>query len=357
MLKQIKVALDISPLKDGNANRGMGYYVRNLLTAMKSEISSNSDFQNFKIFEITDHGSRITNYDLLHIPYFNPFSPSYPIHPQIPTIITIPDLIPVEFKKHYPVGIKGTVNWYRQKLFLKNIPYILTISHNSKYSIHKFTGYPLDRIYVTWLAAANHFKPETSKTKLKQIKEKYHLPNKFVLYVGDINWNKNIPRLVTACLGLKYPLVIVGSAATRKNVTNHPWNQDLLWVQSKAKELILTGFVPDEDISAIYSLATVYCQPSYSEGFGLPLVEAMKTGCPISYSQEPTCQEIMDYHGDFFDPHSTDSLKNCLKRLWLNQKLREKLAKEGLKHAQVYDWKLTAVQTLTLYLQIYHENY
>ncbi|MFA6518453.1 MAG: glycosyltransferase family 1 protein [Candidatus Shapirobacteria bacterium] len=357
MAKQIKVALDISPLKDGNANRGMGYYVRNLLTAMQSQISSNPNFKNFKISEVRNWKLEIGNFDLLHIPYFNPFSPSYPIHLQIPTVITVPDLIPIAYKKHYTVGIKGTLNWWRQKLFLKNIPYIITIAHSQKYIIHKITGYPLDRIYVTWLAAASHFKPETSKIKLNQIKKKYNLPDKFVLYVGDINWNKNIPRLVSSCLDLKYPLVIVGSSATRKNITDHPWNQDLLWVQSHSNQITLTGFVPDEDIPVIYSLATIYCQPSYSEGFGLPLVEAMKTGCPVSYSQEPTCQEIMDYHGDFFDPNSTAGLKDSLKRLWSDPELRKKLAIEGLKHSQIFDWKLTAIQTLTLYSQIYHENH
>ena len=240
---------------------------------------------------------------------------------------------------------------------------MLTISHTSKYSIHRLTGYPLDRIYVTWPAAANHFRPETSKAKLKQIKEKYHLPDKFVLYVGDINWNKNIPRLVTACLDLKYPLVIVGSAAIKKDVSDHPWNQDLLWLQTKAlahqrtSELILTGFVPDDELPAIYSLATIYCQPSYSEGFGLPLVEAAKSGCPVIYSQEPACQEIMDYNGDFFNPYSTVDLKKSLTKVWQSQKYQRQLAKAGLKRAKIFDWKFTAIQTLSLYSQILNENH
>ncbi|HBP51676.1 TPA: hypothetical protein DD455_05090, partial [Candidatus Shapirobacteria bacterium] len=222
-------------------------------------------------------------------------------------------------------------------------------SHSAKYQILDHINYPPSDIYTTYEGATSNFKKISDKKKLNLIKKKYNLPEKFVLYVGDINWNKNIPNLVKACLKLKYPLVIVGSSAVKK-APNHPWTQDLLWLQSQKSPLIkLLGFVPDEDISYVYNLATLYCQPSYSEGFGIPLVEAMQSGTPVCYSQESCLPEIMDFNGEYFDPYLPGSLESKLVKLWSNAKLRQKYSLLGLIRAQYFSWKTTALQTLALY--------
>ena len=154
---------------------------------------------------------------------------------------------------------------------------------------------------------------------------------------------------------MKYPLVIVGSSATKKDVPNHPWTQDLLWLQSKAltlqnsKNLILTGFVQDDDLPHIYNLATIYCQPSFAEGFGLPLVQAIQSGCPVAYSQDSCLDEIMESNGLKFNPHSQTELENVLKEFWDSKEIRQKYAKLGLNHSKKFNWKYTAQQTLALY--------
>lgn len=342
-----KIAIDISPTIDGNAVRGMGYYVKNLVTSLQSEIKTNPNFKHWQIALITDHHSLVTNhYDLIHYPYFDPYQLTLPAKLSIPTIVTVPDLIPRQFKKHFPVGLKGEIKWSIQRHRLRQVKYIITISSYSKHVIKDIIGYPEDRIYVTWLAANKSFKPRPPST---QIRQKYHLPQKFVLYIGDINWNKNIPNLVKACLSLKYPLVIAGSAASQQ-VVNHPWTQDILWLQQQKSPLIhLLGFVPDNDKSALYNLATLYCQPSYAEGFGLPPLEAVQSGCPVAYSQETSLPEIMNFSGEFFNPYSITSIKQALKKLWTNPTLRQKYIKLGLKHAKIFDWQYTARQTLSVY--------
>ncbi|MDD2482704.1 MAG: glycosyltransferase [Candidatus Shapirobacteria bacterium] len=150
---------------------------------------------------------------------------------------------------------------------------------------------------------------------------------------------------------------MVGSSAVKKDVPNHPWTQDLLWLQSKSREaeiqrtreLILPGFVPDEDLPYFYNLATIYCQPSFAEGFGLPLVQAMKSGCPVAYSQDSCLDEIMDSNGLKFNPHSQKDLEKSLVQFWNDNDLRQKYIKLGLIHAKNFDWKYTAIQTLALY--------
>jgi glycosyltransferase involved in cell wall biosynthesis len=356
--KKYNIAIDISPLSDSNSTRGVGFYTKNLIAALQHETKTNPDYKNFNIQLITNNN--LNGYDLVHYPFFDPFKKTL-IPNDISTIVTIHDLIPREFKKHFPVGLKGEINWQIQKYNLLKTDYIITVSNYSKFSIHKITKYPLDHIYVTYEAPS--FKvPKFNSSLAKKIKTKYHLPNKFILFVGDVNWNKNIPSLVTACLKLNYPLVIVGKSASDLNTPDHPWTHDILWLQHQASinNLIkLVGFIPDVELPYFYKLATLYCQPSFAEGFGLTPVEAMACGCPVVYSQESSLWEVMDFNGLFFDPHSHIDLEQSLKNMWTNNKLRQKYSLLGLKRATYFNWQYTALQTLSVYqlaLQNSHEK-
>ena len=352
-----KIAIDISPTIDGNSIRGVGYYTNQLVKSLQNEIATNPDYKNWSIDLISDSKLDIRNFDLIHYPYFDPFKLTLPKNKKIPYIVTVHDLIPIQFKNHFPPGLKGKIKWLVQKNHLKYAQKIITVSHYSKFIINQLTKYPLSQIFVTYLGADNSFKVINEKNKLEETKKKYNLPTKYVLYVGDINWNKNIPSLVKACLKNKYPLVIVGSTAVKKDIPNHPWTKDLRWLQSKSrtlehqstKKLILTGFVPDDELPLIYNLATVYCQPSFAEGFGLPLVQAMQSGCPVAYSQDTCLPEIMEDVGISFNPRSVSNISSVLKKFWIDQKFNQKQRKLGIKRAKIFNWKFTAKQTLAVY--------
>lgn len=351
-----KIAINISPIFDGNSIRGVGYYTTQLIDSLKKEIKHNSEYKNWSIKLIKKNVStKSGKYDLVHYPFFDPFNLTLKIDKYIPTIVTVHDLIPRQFKSHFPVGFKGEIKWLIQKKHLQHVSQIITVSEFSKKIIHQITKYPLKKIFSTHLAADPSFKEIDDQKKLNTVKQKYNLPDKFILFIGDINWNKNVPNLVKSCLKLNYPLVIVGSSATKKNVPNHPWTKDLLWLQSIAPKyqhsnaLILTGFVPDEDLPLLYNLATVYCQPSFAEGFGLPLVQAMQSGCPVAYSNQSCLPEIMDKNGISFDPSSTDSIKNALKKYWGDPSIRKKYSRLGLVHAKKFNWSSTARATLAVY--------
>lgn len=353
-----KIAINISPIFDGNSIRGVGYYTTNLVDAIQKEIKQNKQYKGWSIKLIKKNiTTKSGKYDLVHYPFFDPFSLTLKIDKYIPTVVTVHDLIPREFKKHFPVGIKGEIKWLIQKNLLKKVDRIITVSDYSKKIINQITKYPLKNIFTTHLAADSSLKPIKDTSKLKQIQEKYHLPDKFVLFIGDINWNKNVPNLVKACLKAQYPLVLVGSSATKKNVPNHPWTQDILWLQSQINSsdnqknnlLIATGFVPDEELPIFYNLATVYCQPSFAEGFGLPLVQAMQSGCPVAYSQESCLPEIMDNNGISFNPNSISSIKDALTKYWDNPKVRQEYIKKGIDYVKKFNWSSTAKNTLAVY--------
>lgn len=345
-----KIAIDVSPLADGNSVRGVGHYTKHLVNALQNEVKINPDYKHFKIDLIDKPGPKIKNYDLIHYPYFDPFKLSLPTQNNIPQIVTVHDLIPRQFKNEFPVGIKGEIKWLIQKNNLKKSKFIITVSNYSKYIISDIINYPAEKIFVTYEAADSEFKVYKNPEKLKLVKEKYKLPNKFVLYVGDINWNKNIPNLVRACTDLKIPLVIVGSAATRKNVENHPWNKDLIWLQNqRSTNLICTGFVPDNELPLFYNLATIYCQPSYAEGFGLPLVQAMQSGCPVACSNQTCLPEIVEDCALLFDPYDLKNISKTIAALWNNKNLQKKYSLLGLEKSKQYNWKFTAIQTLAVY--------
>ncbi len=350
------IAIDVSPLSDGNSVRGVGEYTNNLTQYLQSEIKTNPKYKNYKIDLITDpkNYSR-DSYDLIHYPYFDPFKLTLPSKHIIPFIVTCHDLIPIEFKSHFPVGIKGNIKWLIQKNNLKKASYIITVSHYSKNSISDLIKYPQDQIYPTYLGASSSFSPKNNSSQLQKIQKKYNLPDKFILFVGDANWNKNVPTLVKACIELNIPLVIVGSSIS-KPAPIHPWTEDIHWVQQKYqqlggaanKSLILTGFVPDEDLPYIYNLAHAYCQPSFAEGFGIPMLEAMQSACPVIYSNTGALAEIMDFSGIMFDPNSINSLKQAISKLD-DKDLRLQTIKKGLLRSKIFNWKYTAIQTLAVY--------
>jgi glycosyltransferase involved in cell wall biosynthesis len=344
-----KIAIDVSPIYDGNSVRGVGYYTDNLVKSLQQEIKTNPEYKNWQI-NLIKNSKLDSHYDLIHYPYFDPFQLTLPLQKNTPIIVTVHDLIPLQFKNHFPAGIKGNLKWLIQKHKLNKVSQIITVSDYSKKIINEIIKYPLSKIFTTHLAADSSFKVIKDIKKLELIREKYNLPKKFILFIGDINWNKNIPKLVKACLKLKYPLVIAGSAATKKNVPIHPWTKDLIWLQNQnSPYLIKTGFVPDEDLPYFYNLATIYCQPSFAEGFGLPLVQAMQSGCPVAFSQDTCLPEIMGNSGLSFNPRLVKDIASTLKKYWNNQVIRQKYSQLGLDRAKLFHWSFTARQTLEVY--------
>jgi len=358
MPKKYHIAIDISPTVDGNSVRVVGYYTSNLIKSLKQHTQKHRSYSNFNIDLITDRSKLDQKkYDLIHYPYFDPFKLTLPRSVK-PTIVTVHDLIPIQFKNQFPAGLRGRLKWQIQKRFLQKVDKIITVSHYSQKIISQIIKYPSENIFPIYEGADNSFKPITDPKILKTVKDKYSLPNKFILFVGDINWNKNIPNLVRACYRLKYPLVIVGSSAVKKDVPNHPWTKDIRWLQARAKKyqksksLILTGFVSDEDLPVIYNLATVYCQPSFAEGFGLPLVQAMQSGCPVAFSRDTSLPEVVGQAGLSFNPRSVPDISSTLKKYWLNPKLCRQYRQLGLNRAKLFNWSDTAKQTLEVYQSV-----
>jgi glycosyltransferase involved in cell wall biosynthesis len=338
-----KVGFITSPLTSGNAVRGVGFYAKHLLNKL---ILNAKDYG----FEIHPTVSPSLNYDLVHYPFFDPFIHSLPIYKITKTIITIHDIIPLEYPQNYPTGFKGRLSLELQKLSLNNISGVITDSFTSVNSIHKYLGIPDYKIKLVYLAAADTYKRiKVSPLVIK----KYSLPKRFVLYVGDVNWNKNLPRLIKSCLSLNIDLVLVGKqlALIETLNTNHPELEHLKDIKYLLSSPLIhrLGFVPEDDLAHIYNLATLYCQPSYAEGFGLPVLEAMSCGTPVVCSNSHSLPEIAENAVNYFNPENQLDLTSKLADVLNNSHLQKQLSQKGLLQSTKFTWDQTAKNTLQAY--------
>lgn len=343
----MRIAIDITPLETGHKDRGVGMYTKLLVDALQKYEQNHS-------YHFFTRGQKVPrNIDLVHYPYFDLFSLTLPVVKVRPTVVTVHDLIPLVFPEHFPAGIRGMLTWQIQRLSLGQVTRIVTDSDSSKTDITRIAGISPDTIDVVHLAPSSEFCPVANKTFLKAIMTKYRLSNQFILYVGDINWNKNVLGLLDAFQQvtsheLRITLVLVGKAFMDQSSEAHA-------IQSKIDALgirdniVIPGFVPIEDLRAIYSLAMVYIQPSFYEGFGLPVLEAMACGCPVISSDSASLKEIAG-PTTVIDPDNPSEIASQIKEaLNMSEDKRLERIKKGILWVKRFTWESVARQTVEAY--------
>jgi glycosyltransferase involved in cell wall biosynthesis len=342
----MKVAIDISPLQSGHKVRGVGFY----LTYLKKEFEQDSRAK-FTFF--TYRSSVPKDVDIVHYPYFEPFFVTLPFFEQHKRIVTIHDLTPLVFPEHFPAGIKGNLSWQIQRLNLIRSDGIITDSLSSKKDIAKYAGIAEEKIHVVYLAAGEEFREVKIDNVKQKVLQKYNLPEKFVLYVGDVTWNKNLPRLIGAMKELNIPLVMVGKSLVQKDFDKtNSWNKDLVEVQKLTNDdsrFIKLGFVPTEDLVVLYNIATVFVFPSLYEGFGLPILEAMQCGCPVVTTREGSLPEVAGEAAYYVDAYDRESIAKGVSEVYLSKKLQEQLSEKGKDQAKKFSWRKTAEETIQVY--------
>jgi glycosyltransferase involved in cell wall biosynthesis len=360
----MKIAIDISPLETGHKVRGVGFYLKHLKNAL---ISYHPEH---RYYYFTQKSEIPADADIVHYPYFEPFFITLPVFKKHKTIVTVHDLTPLVFPKHFPVGIRGNISWQIQKFNLKKSDAIITDSFSSQKDISKYAGIPATKIHTVYLAAGEEFRqtarfaarrangPLRSEASNRQteIIKKYNLPEKFVLYVGDVTWNKNLPRLIRAMKQINIPLVMVGKSIVQKDFDKtNVWNQDLVEVQKLTdgdSRFIKLGFIPTEDLVVIYNSAAVFIMPSIYEGFGLPIIEAMQSGCPVIAAEGGSLPEIAEDAAYYMDNYDTESIAKGIEKVISSKKLQEELSKKGLEQAKKFSWKKTAEKTIAVYKKV-----
>lgn len=355
----MKVAFDISPLEKGHKIRGVGNYTRNLASELKNLDRKKREFS-IEFINFHDKKNELSSYEVIHYPYIDLFFISLPLLKPTKIVATIHDVTPLLFPKNYPLGLKGGIKFQIQKFLIKRIDSVITDSHASKKDIAKYLNYPKENIFPIYLGIEKHFKKTENKRLLSKIRRKYKLPSKFVLYVGDVNYNKNLVRLAEACKKLDVSLVIVGKQATVENFDrNHTENQ--MWVNFLKKfaddrKILRLGFVPNSELVALYNLASVYCQPSLYEGFGIPVLEAMACACPVVASNTSALLEIAGAAALFANPMDKNDISQKLSVTLTDHSLRKKLISSGFVNIKRFSWEKCAKKTLGAYKRAFLER-
>lgn len=327
----MKIGIDISPTLNnrGSQNnvRGAGKYIQ-LLQDNLTVFDKKNEYIFFNKDKSVPH-----NVDIIHYPYFEPFFLTLPVHTKVKSVVTVHDIIPILYPQHFPAGIKGRVKWNIQKQLLKQVSAIITDSECSKKDITSEIG-RANSIHVVPLSVSNVFKkiPISNKEKEK-ILRKYNIPSEFILYVGDATWNKNLPALITAVKNLNIPLVLVGKALSISDAGINPWNQSLKEVLDQTrddKRFIKVGFVPEEELVLLYNLAKVFVFPSFYEGFGLPVLEAMSSGSPVITTRSGSLEEVGGDSVYYVNPQDISSIQEGIKTVFESPKLQKSYQKRGL---------------------------
>ncbi len=202
-------------------------------------------------------------------------------------------------------------------------------------------GYQSDaaRIHVIHHGVSPVFRPAESypAAVLDDLRRRYRLPARYILYVGRLNVRKNIAGLLRAVPQLHdpaIPVVVVGA----KDWKMEPL--DGLIAELKLTDRILfTGHVPDADIPGIFALARVFCFPSFAEGFGLPPLEAMASGVPVAVANTTSLPEVCGEAGTYLDPHDPASVAAALNRLLADDGYYGQQRELGLKRAASFTWE------------------
>lgn len=342
----INVAL-VTPVLAGHTHRGTGTYTENLYKGLRDS--------GVKVTLVTQKDN-FFSFDIIHYPYFDPFFLTLPLLKGCPTVVTVHDLIPLKYPHHFPKGIRGYIKWQIQRYSLRKSKAIITDSLASKNDILKFCQIPKNKIYPISLGIGGEFKVITEKNILERTRKKFKLPENFILYVGDINYNKNVLglleafRLVSKSLpGLH--LILVGIGFTTLSIPLSKILQLINVPELKAK-VHRVGLVTSSDLISLYNLAKIYVQPSYAEGFGLPVLEAMACGCPVIVSNASSIPEIVGDAGIFFNPYETHTLAQKIISLYQNGEEQNILQKKGLQWVKKFTWEKCCDKVINVYHSI-----
>lgn len=340
----MKIGLDVSRMHALSLTRGIGYYAQNLYDSIKKYTDVD--------IKLIKEKSEYSNFDLIHFPFFDLFKHTLPINISKPFVVTIPDLIPLQFASHYPPGLKGRANLWLQKMSLKKANAVIAISKTVKEDVKKVLKIQDNKIVAIHLASSEIYKKITDKKLLTEVSMKYNLPEKFILYIGNINWNKNILNTAEASIKSGQTLVIVGNSFLDKSNINHPEKRSFKKFLEKYHDsplIKLLGFVPDEDLVSVMNLATCLIFVSYYEGFGLPILEAQACQIPVITSKISATAEIAGAGAILVDPENPSEISNAISKLFDSEDLRVNLIKNGTRNLQNFSWKKTAVETVEVY--------
>ncbi|MBA3533714.1 MAG: glycosyltransferase family 4 protein [Ardenticatenales bacterium] len=370
----MKVTIDVSPAVHHRA--GLGRYASELVSALAEVIEPGTELRTFytesatadpqgtiarlpqfrsrlgykpwRLAAMASHFLRVPfdrlygNPDLVHATdHLLP-------HLRARSVFTLHDLIFEIYPQHHKV-YNHTFLKMMMPRFLKAADHIITVSEHTKRDAERLYSIDPARMTVVYEAVDERYRPTFDLTELEPIRQRYQLPEQFLLHVGTIEPRKNLSILLPALQTLKaeFPdlkLVLVG----KKGWLYEGFFKKLT-ESGLDSEVLFPGFVEEEDLPAVFQLATAFVFPSVYEGFGLPPLEALACGVPVVCSDASSLPEVVGDAGLLVDPNNPRAVTAALHRVLSDEALRHDLQQRGPRRAALFSWARAARQTLEVY--------
>ena len=279
--------------------------------------------------------------DVLHLPNIMPLFIQY-----VPTVITVHDLA-----EHWVKKYSGLRQHYRKQIVSvssNKASRIIAVSERTKSDLTNIAGIPPDKIDVTYEAGT--LVPIRFEEPVDAVLRRYGIRGKYILYVGKFLHHKNVARIIEAFARLKHEhdisqsLVLVGKQD--KNVDVLMRLAENLGIRDA---IIVTGYVPDEELPYFYKGAALFVFPSLYEGFGLPVIDAMSCGIPVITSNVSSLPEVAGDAAILVDPLSTEAIAEGMWSVLNDEKKHEELSRKGKERARQFTWEKCAWETLATY--------
>lgn len=305
--------------------RGIGRYLKLLKETLKNKVTFTDDINSI-------------SKDVIFInPFFNFFTPPL-LSKRIfsKQIAVIHDVIPLKYKNHFPVGLKGFINLIRNKKSLLIYDLIITDSESSKLDLINILKIDEAKIKVVYPSLTENFQKSEAK-KPSFINEKN---DKYVIYVGDATWNKNLLNLAKAIKSLNVKAVFVGKVFDLNNQNiNHPWQKDLKQFLDFVKNnnhFIFPGFIKDAELVWLYKNVILNVLLSHDEGFGFSYLEASSQKTPSVLSDIPIFKEIAQDNALFADQNNLKDISEKINSLINDANLRNTLGEESYERSKFF---------------------
>jgi len=230
---------------------------------------------------------------------------------------------------------------------------IIAISEHTKADLIRYFNAPSELVTVTQLAAGSDYRVVKDAITLRAARQKYDLPENYILFVGSLEPRKNVRTLLKAYSMLpdrikkEFRMVVAGGRGWLN--TDIPEVVKELEISDSVK---FAGYIDSADIASVYSGAAVFAYPSLYEGFGLPILEAMSCGTPVVTSDTSSMPEVAGEAALLVEPRDAEAISAALARVLEDGELRKEMREKGLKRAACFSWEKCARETLAVYRKV-----
>ena len=291
--------------------------------------------------------------DIIHFFY----NWSFPFRKKVPSVLTVHDVIPFTFRE--AMGLYRNIFLYKPgiRMACRLNDIIATVSEFSKQDIAKKVGVPHDKIRVipNGLREQNPKDPSLEE----ELKNRFEIKDTFILNVGGIHERKNIVRLIHAFAGLVNLNGYSGNLLITGSVSGAPYQNKMKSICDASvrgtgmeNRIVFTGFISEKELDSLFRMADFLIYPSLYEGFGIPVLEAMKMGLPVITSNTTAMPEVAGDAACLVDPTNIEEMASVMSELLQNRQRQEEMIEKGLERARSYTWQNVSESYLKLYQEI-----